>query len=70
MPSVIGTYDEYHQMTVTGSDTVDGIDCYRVSLEGKSTLTISIFGMETKHIDEERVWRALPRARLLWFTRT
>ncbi len=53
MPSVIGTYDEYHQMTVTGSDTVDGIDCYRVSLEGKSTLTISIFGMETKHIDEE-----------------
>ena len=53
MPSVIGTYDEYHQMTVTGSDTVDGVDCYRVSLEGKSTLTISIFGMETKHIDEE-----------------
>ena len=54
MPSMIGvTYDEYSQMTVTGSDTVSGKECYRVSLVGKMTLTMNLGGMSTKTIDEE-----------------
>ena len=54
MPTFFGiTYDEYHQMTVTGDDTVAGKECYRVSIEGKATLTMSLMGMETKTIDEE-----------------
>ena len=54
MPTFFGiTYDEYHQMTVTGVDTVAGKECYRVSIEGKATLTMSLMGMETKTIDEE-----------------
>ena len=47
------TYDEYHQMTVTGSDTISGTECYRVSIEGKATLEISFSGMDTKTVDEE-----------------
>ena len=43
MPEFFGvTYDEYHQMTVTGSDTVSGKECYRVSIEGKATLTVDM----------------------------
>ena len=54
MPSMMGvTYDEYHQMTVTGVDTVSGKECYRVSIEGKSTLEMSLMGMTTKTVDEE-----------------
>ena len=54
MPSMFGvTYDEYHQMTVTGSDTISGTECYRVSIEGKATLEISFSGMDTKTVDEE-----------------
>ena len=54
MPTFFGiTYEEYHQMEVTGVDTVAGKECYRVSIEGKATLTMSIMGMETKTIDEE-----------------
>ncbi len=54
MPEFFGvTYDEYYQMTVTGSDTVSGKDCYRVSIEGKATLTIELGGVETKTIDEQ-----------------
>ena len=40
-------------MTVTGTDTVSGKECYRVSITGKSTLTMNLMGMETKTIDEE-----------------
>ncbi len=54
MPTFFGvTYDEYHQMEVTGVETVAGKECYRVSVEGKATLTMSLMGMETKTIDEE-----------------
>ena len=54
MPTFFGiTYDEYHQMEVTGVETVAGKECYRVSIEGKATLTMSLMGMETKTIDEE-----------------
>ena len=54
MPEFFGvTYDEYYQMTVTGSDTVSGKDCYRVSIEGKATLTIDMGGVQTKTIDEQ-----------------
>ena len=54
MPSMFGvTYDEYSQMTVTGSDTVSGKECYRVSLEGKMTLTMDLMGMTTTTTDEE-----------------
>ena len=54
MPTFFGvTYEEYHQMTVTGTDTVSGKECYRVSITGKSTLTMNLMGMETKTIDEE-----------------
>ena len=54
MPSMFGvTYDEYHQMTVTGSDTISGTECYRVSIEGKATLEITFSGMDTKTVDEE-----------------
>jgi hypothetical protein len=54
MPSTLGvSYEEYHQMTVTGSDTVSGTDCYRVSIEGKATLEISEAGMDVKMVDEE-----------------
>ena len=54
MPTFFGiTYDEYHHMEVTGVETVAGKECYRVSIEGKATLTMSLMGMETKTIDEE-----------------
>ena len=54
MPSMFGvSYDEYHQMTVTGTDTVSGKECYTVSIDGKATLEISFAGMETKTVDEE-----------------
>ena len=54
MPEFFGvTYDEYYQMTVTGSDTVSGKECYRVSIEGKATLTIDMGGVQTKTIDEQ-----------------
>ena len=54
MPSMMGiTYDEYHQMTVTGVDTVSGKECYRVSIAGKATLEMSLMGMTTKTVDEE-----------------
>ena len=54
MPEFFGvTYDEYHQMTVTGSDTVSGKECYRVSIEGKATLTVDMIGVQTKTIDEQ-----------------
>ena len=54
MPSMMGvTYDEYHQMTVTGVDTVSGKECYRVDIAGKATLEMSLMGMTTKTVDEE-----------------
>ena len=54
MPSMMGvTYDEYHQMTVTGVDTVSGKECYRVDIAGKATLEMSMMGMTTKTVDEE-----------------
>lgn len=54
MPSMFGvSYEEYHQMTVTGSDTVSGKECYTVSINGKATLEISFAGMDTKTVDEE-----------------
>ena len=54
MPSMMGvSYDEYHQMTVTGVDTVSGKECYRVDIAGKSTLEMSQMGMTTKTVDEE-----------------
>ena len=54
MPGMMGIeYNEYHQMTVTGTETVSGKECYRVSLEGKMTFTISVFGMTTTTTDEE-----------------
>lgn len=54
MPSMMGAeYSEYHQMTVTGTETVSGNECYRVSLEGKMTFSMSFFGMTTTTTDEE-----------------
>ena len=54
MPSMMGVdYNEYHQMTVTGTETVSGSECYRVTLEGKMTLSMSFFGMTTTTTDEE-----------------
>ena len=54
MPSMMGVdYNEYHQMTVTGIETVSGNECYRVNLEGKMTFSMSFFGMTTTTTDEE-----------------
>ena len=54
MPSMMGIdYNEYHQMTVTGTETVSGNECYRVSLEGKMILSMSFSGMTTTTTDEE-----------------
>ena len=54
MPSMTGIeYNEYHQMTVTDTETVSGKECYRVSLEGKMTVTMNVFGMTTTTTDEE-----------------
>jgi hypothetical protein len=54
MPSMMGVdYNESHQMTVTGTETVSGNECYRVSLEGKMTFSMSFFGMTTTTTDEE-----------------
>ena len=54
MPEMFGvTFVEYQQLTVTGQDTVSGKECYRVDIVGKATLTMNIFGMETKTIDEQ-----------------
>ena len=54
MPSMMGIeYNEYHQMTVTDTETVSGKECYRVSLEGKMTFTMNVFGMTTTTTDEE-----------------
>ena len=54
MPSMFGvSYEEYHQMTVTGTDTVSGKECYTVSIEGKATLEMSLPGLDTKTVDEE-----------------
>ena len=54
MPSMMGVdYNEYHQMTVTGTETVSGNECYRVNLEGKMTFSMSFFGMTTTTTDEE-----------------
>ena len=54
MPEFFGiTYEEYNQMTVTGSDTVSGKECYRVSVVGKSTFVINFAGMTTTTIDEQ-----------------
>ena len=53
MPEFFGvTYDEYSQMTVTGSDNKAGKACFMVDLEGKATLTVSLGGFETITIDE------------------
>jgi len=54
MPEFFGTtYDEYHQMTVTGSDTVSGKECYRVSISGKSTFAMNFGGFSTTITDEQ-----------------
>jgi hypothetical protein len=54
MPSMMGIeYNEYHQMTVTDTETVSGKECYRVSLEGKMTVTMNVFGMTMTTTDEE-----------------
>ena len=54
MPSMFGvSYEEYHQMTVTGTDTVSGKECYTVSVVGKATLEMSLPGLDTKTVDEE-----------------
>ena len=54
MPEFFGTtYEEYHQMTVTGSDTVSGKECYRVSIVGNSTLEMNFAGMTTTITDEQ-----------------
>jgi len=54
MPEMFGaTYEEYHQMTVTGSDNVGGKNCFTVSIEGKATLNMNFMGMTTKFIDEQ-----------------
>ena len=54
MPEFFGTsYDEYHQMTVTGSETVSGKECYRVSIAGKSTFAMNFAGLSTTITDEQ-----------------
>ena len=54
MPSMMGVdYNEFHQMTVTGTETVSGNECYRVSLDGKMTFSMSFSGMTTTTTDEE-----------------
>lgn len=54
MPEFFGmTYSEYHQMTVTGVDTISSKECYRVSIAGKATLTTDMMGMQTTTVDEE-----------------
>jgi len=54
MPEFSGvTYDEYHNMTVSGVDTVSAKECYRTSITGKATLTIDAMGMTTTTVDEE-----------------
>ena len=54
MPSMFGvSYEEYHQMTVTGTDTISGKECYTVSIVGKATLEMSLPGLDTKTVDEE-----------------
>ena len=54
MPSMFGvSYEEYHQMTVTGTDTVSGKECYTVTIEGKATLEMNLPGLDTKTVDEE-----------------
>jgi len=54
MPSFFGvTYEEYHQMTVTGTDNVSGKECNRVSIVGKATLSISFGGMDTNTVEEQ-----------------
>ena len=54
MPSMTGIdYNEYYQMTVTGTETVSGSECYRVTLDGKMTLTMNLLGMSTTTTDEE-----------------
>ena len=54
MPSMTGIdYNEYYQMTVTGTETVSGSECYRVTLDGKMTLTMNLLGMSTTTTYEE-----------------
>jgi hypothetical protein len=54
MPEFFGTtYEEYHQMTVTGSDIVSGKQCYTVSIVGKATLNMNLMGMTTTTVDEQ-----------------
>ena len=53
-PSMMGmTYSEYHTMTVTGSDTVGGKECYRVSLSGKMSFTMTFGTMSMTSTEEE-----------------
>jgi len=54
MPEFFGvTYDEYHNMTVTGVDTVSTKECYRTSITGKATLSMDAMGVTTTTVDEE-----------------
>ncbi|MEK9652073.1 MAG: hypothetical protein VW102_07750, partial [Poseidonia sp.] len=54
MPEFMGvSYEEYHQMTVTGEDTVSGKACYRVSLVGKATFSMDMMGTQMTTVDEE-----------------
>ena len=54
MPEIFGTsYDEYYQMTVADVETVAGKECFKVSIDGKSTLNINVFGMSTTTTDEQ-----------------
>ena len=54
MPEFMGvSYEQYHQMTVTGDDTVSGKACYRVSLVGKTTFSMNMMGTQMTTIDEE-----------------
>ena len=54
MPEFMGvSYEEYHQMTVTGEDTVSGHACYRVSLVGKVTFSMDMMGTQMTTVDEE-----------------
>jgi len=54
MPEFMGvSYEEYHQMTVTGEDTVSGQACYRVSIVGKVTFSMDMMGTQMTTVDEE-----------------
>ena len=54
MPEFMGvSYEEYHQMTVTGEDTVSGQACYRVSVVGKVTFSMDMMGTQMTTVDEE-----------------